>query len=90
MFSMKKILFTIGLILICYLGYGQYPIQQNLGSSSTLVQVPANGGIIAGVILRNFTDTVAANLTNLKYYDGALIKTTSPIVASVIEKSPSL
>lgn len=78
---MKKISISIFLILICYLGYGQFPIQQNLGSTTTLVNVPANGGLRAGLINRVFTDTTSANLSNLDFYDGAQIKTLSPINA---------
>lgn len=76
---MKKVIISIFLIVICYFGFGQYPLTQNLGSSSTLVQVPANGGLLAGLIPRAFADTTAASLTNLKFYDGAIIKTTSPV-----------
>jgi len=78
---MKKAILFIFLIVICFITKAQYPLQQNLGSSSTLVQVPANGALRAGLITISFTDTVAANLTNVKYYDGAIIKTTSPIIA---------
>ena len=78
---MKKALLSIFLILIFYLSYGQFPLTQNLGSSSTLVQVPANGGLRAGLINRVFTDTTSANLSNLDFYDGAQIKTLSPVNA---------
>ena len=78
---MKSLICFIAFVCCFLISKGQYPVTQNLGSSSTLVTVPANGGLLAGVVLRSFTDTVAANLTNLKYYDGALIKTTSPIAA---------
>jgi len=78
---MKKAILSIFLIVICFISKAQYPLQQNLGSSSTLVQVPANGALRAGLITISFTDTVAANLTNIKYYDGAIIKTTDPIIA---------
>jgi len=77
---MKKLL-TILFISLSLAGFCQYPITQNLGSASTLLQVPANGGLRAGLITISFADTIAANLTNIKFYDGAIIKTTSPIVA---------
>ena len=77
---MKKILITIGLILICYLGYGQYPIIQNLGSPSTLVKNPNYGGFQGGIIPYTFADTTAANaaLTYGKTYNGFTIYTQSP------------
>jgi len=80
---MKKILITIGLILICYLGYGQYPITQNLGGPTTLVKNPNYGGMQGGLIPFVFTDTSQANslAPYLKNYDGAIIKTTTPINA---------
>lgn len=77
---MKKVV-TILFVLFSLKGFSQYPIQQNLGSPTTLVNIPANGGLRGGLITLSFTDTIAANLTNIKFYDGAIIKTTSPIIA---------
>jgi len=79
---MKKILFTIGLILICYLGYGQsnpYPINQNIGGPATAVKTPPSGAFYGGLIPYSFLDTSSANtaLQYLKTYNGALIYTTS-------------
>lgn len=73
---MKKI-FLIAFIFLCFKSFGQYPVTQNLGNGSTLVQVPANGGFRALLINRTFTDTTAANLTNIKYYPFAQIGTTA-------------
>lgn len=76
---MKKLLLSF-LLLISLKGLAQYPLTQNLGSSSTKVQVPANGAMNALFINRTFVDTVAANLTNIKFYAGAQIYTTSDSV----------
>lgn len=75
---MKRILIFV-LVLFCAINSKAqgFPLTQNLGSSSTLVQVPANGGLMAGLINRSFLDTTAANLTYLKAYAGAQILTTS-------------
>ena len=73
---MKKLI-TIFFIAIANIGFGQgYPIQQNIGSGSTLVRVPPDGGFQASLINRNFVDTTAANATNIKYYPGSQIFTT--------------
>lgn len=58
-----------------------YPIPQNLGGPTTLVQNPNYGGFKGGLIPYTFADTTAANtaLTYLKNYNGAVIATTSPI-----------
>lgn len=81
---MKSLICSLVFILVVSFSYGQtYPIQQNLGSSSTLVQNPNYGGFKGGLVPYSFLDTSAANtaLTFLKNYDGAIIKTTSPINA---------
>jgi len=83
MFSMKKILFTIGLILICYLGYGQsnpYPLNQNIGAPTGTVKTPPNGAFYGGLIPYTFLDTSAANaaLTYGKTYNGFTIYTQTP------------
>ena len=76
---MKKYILSIFLILICYIGYGQYPITTNLGSPSTLLKNPNYGGIQGGLVPYTFADTTSANtaLTYLKTYNGALVYTTS-------------
>jgi hypothetical protein len=73
---MKKIFLLITILIFSLRGICQYPIQQNIGSGSTLVQVPPNGAMKASLINRSFVDTIAANLTNIKYYAGAMIFTT--------------
>jgi len=78
---MKRIFISLICLLVAFVCRAQFPITQNLGSSSTLVQVPANGGLRAGLINRVFADTTAANLSNLDFYDGAQIKTLTPINA---------
>jgi len=74
---MKKYIATILLILICYFGYSQYPIQQNLGSGTTLVKNPNYGGFQGGLIPYTFTDTTAASaaLTYGSTYNGFIIYT---------------
>lgn len=57
--------------------YGQWPINQYLGSDSTLVSLgktPA-GGIKGNFIPVSYSDTTAANLTRVKNYAGAIIYT---------------
>lgn len=74
---MKRILSVIVFVLSAFISKAQFPITQNLGSSSTLVQVPANGGLRASLINRTFTDTTAANITAIKYYPFAMIGSSS-------------
>ena len=78
---MKKASILILLILICCLGYGQtYPLQQNVGNTPT-TKVKTNA-LEGKIIITAFTDTSAANSEGyLKNYDGAVIKTTTPINA---------
>lgn len=77
---MRKIFLLICLI-ISLRGLSQgYPLTQNLGSSTTRVQVPANGAMNALFINRTFVDTTSANTSNIKYYAGAQIYTTSDSV----------
>lgn len=65
-------------MLVAFVGRAQFNITQNLGSPNTLVKNPNYGGLQGGLIPFTFEDTTAANLTNLKYYAGAYIYTTSP------------
>lgn len=65
-------------MLVAFVGRAQFNITQNLGSPNTLVKNPNYGGLQGGLIPFTFADTTAANLTNLKYYAGAYIYTTSP------------
>jgi len=75
---MKKILISLICLLVAFVGRAQFNITQNLGSPNTLVKNPNYGGLQGGLIPFTFEDTTAANLTNLKYYAGAYIYTTSP------------
>jgi len=77
---MKKILITIGLILICYLTYGQYAPVSNFGGPNTLMKNPNYGGVQGGLIPFTFQDTSQANslATSLKLYNGAYIYTQNP------------
>lgn len=74
---MKKLLILFIAVLLSQVSFGQYNIIQNIGSPSTLVQVPANGGLKALFVNRPFNDTTEANATNIKYYAGAQIFTQS-------------
>jgi len=68
---MKKI------ILICILSLGylisqaQYPVNQSMGSDSTLIT--SKGGLKGRLIVSNFTDTTQANTQRIKDYSGAII-----------------
>lgn len=73
---MKKIITVILFILLWISVKAQYGITQNLGGPNTLIQNPNYGGFRGGLIPYSFNDTIAANLTNLKFYDGAIIFTT--------------
>jgi len=80
---MKTVSFTISLILICYIGYGQsnpFPIGQNIGGPATAVKTPSYGAFYGGIIPYTFADTTAANtaLTYGKTYNGFTIYTQSP------------
>lgn len=74
-----KYILSLVLIILSVQSFGQYTVNQQIGSPNTLVQVPANGGFRAGLITISVADTTAANLTNLKFYDGAIIKTQTPV-----------
>lgn len=76
---MKKSILLSLLITICYFGYAQYPLPQSIGADSALVT--SKGGLKGRLVVWSFTDTTAANLQRIKDYDGALIKTTTPINA---------
>jgi len=75
---MKSLICSLVFIFSFIFSYGQFGITQNLGNANTLVQVPANGGLRAGLINRVFFDTTSANLSQLDFYDGSQIKTLSP------------
>lgn len=73
---MKKIFLSILSLFFLIVCRSQYTIVQNIGSASTLVRVPANGGLQGGLITRNFTDTATCNsTTQLDAYANAIIQT---------------
>lgn len=78
---MKKTFFILYFLLLSVVSFGNIvdslPIKQNLGSSSTLVEVPAFGALRAGIAFRSFTDTTQANTTFLDDYPFMVISTTS-------------
>ncbi len=77
---MKTLILFLIVLCTSFFAKGQgtgYPITQNLGSGTTLVRVPPNGGFQASLINRTFTDTTAANLTPIDFYPGAMIFTSS-------------
>ncbi len=71
---MKK-LFSIILFFISINVFGQYPVQQNLGSDSTLVN--SKGAIRSKFINFTFTDTTQANTYHIDEYPGSQIFTSS-------------
>jgi hypothetical protein len=73
---MKK-LFTILFFWACSIySYGQFPLQQSLGSSTTQVYSKGGLGSDSGFIYRtNFQDTVTANISFIKNIPGITIRT---------------
>jgi hypothetical protein len=76
---MKRILAIIGFVFCGLSAFGQYPIQQGIGSGSTKITIPNYGAFSGGLIPYTFVDTTSANtaLTFLKTYNGALIYSSS-------------
>lgn len=74
---MKRILSIVFLLCLNFVAKAQYPIQQNLGSANTLINVPATGGMRAAFVNRTYTDTAAANSGFIAAYPFAQIATTS-------------
>jgi hypothetical protein len=70
---MRKI-FLICFLLVSALCFGQYPVNQTIGSDSTLVT--SRGGFKGRIINWSFADTAAANLQRIRQYPGAQIFTT--------------
>jgi len=71
---MKYILIFL-LALLCSVGYAQFPVNQYMGSQTTLVT--ARGGLKAdsSLILPQFPDTTTANRSPyIKFYAGNLIR----------------
>lgn len=73
----KKLLFILSFLICAVTCFAQYPIKQNLGSSTTLVTVPSPGGFQASLINGNFADTTQANLSPIIFYPGAMVFTSS-------------
>lgn len=71
---MKYILIFL-LALLCSVGYAQFPVNQYMGSQTTLVT--SRGGLKAdsSLILPQFPDTIAANRSPyIKFYPGNMIR----------------
>lgn len=66
---MKKILYIVVLLLSFLIVYPQtWPVTSNLGSPSTILNIPANGAIRGIIGLRGFADTTAVNaLTYIRF-----------------------
>lgn len=71
---MKKILVFL-VSLISLKSFGQFPVNQTLGSDSTLVT--SKGGMKSRFINKAFSDTTQANLQRIKFYDGSQLYTNS-------------
>lgn len=76
---MKKILLFVFIFLVAKISFAQYPQQQTMGTNNTIINLGnANGGAIKGNIINGlYTDTTAANATQIDFYTGAQIFTTS-------------
>lgn len=83
---MKKIIISLVAILIFKIGFSQngsplYPITQNLGSSSSLVDVKCGQRINGAFVLGHFVDTAAANaIPYVKNFANGLITTDTSLV----------
>jgi len=75
---MRKI-FIILLFFFTKNSFSQWPVSQNLGSDSTIINVGRNfsGGVKGNFINKSYTDTTAANLQRIRQYAGAQIYTTT-------------
>jgi len=76
---MKKVFLFILLFCLAKISIAQYPQQQTMGTNNTIINLGAtNGGAIKGNIINGlYTDTTAANATQIDFYAGAQIFTTS-------------
>lgn len=74
---MKKILLAISFLISTAICFGQgYPITQNLGSANTKITIPPNGAISGILIVNNFADTTAANVScPCAAINGSIIRT---------------
>lgn len=62
------------IFLVGKFSFGQYPINQSIGSDSTLVT--SKGGLKGRIVVYSYADTAAANLERIRQYAGAMIYTT--------------
>jgi len=79
---MKKIFALVFAIIVVKCSFSQgYPLQQSLGSDSTIVI--SKGALQSRLVPIVITDTNAANAQRLKSYPGAQLYTTAVSVADV-------
>lgn len=74
---MKKIFVFLLLMVVSFSLKAQYPIQQNLGSDSTIIYIKGAARTVGGFVNGTYTDTTAANLTRIRQYQAAQIFTTN-------------
>jgi len=72
---MKKLLIVFFLLVMNFAVRAQYPIQQNLGSDSTVIYIKGAARTVGGFINGVYTDTAAANQTRIRQYQAAQIFT---------------
>lgn len=74
---MRKLLTILFFITIGFVANAQYPFLQTLGNTNTIVK--SKGALAADsafIFVNRFTDTASANLSPIKFYSGAIIRTT--------------
>ena len=79
---MKKIIYLLVFILICYKGNSQttYPVNQALGAPNTLVTSKGGFKADSSLVIPSFSDTSKANISPyLKKYPGSLIRVQSDL-----------
>jgi hypothetical protein len=69
---MKKIFLLVLLFCLSKISFAQYPVNQFIGSDSTLVT--SRGALKSRLINSNFTDTTAANLQRIPFAGSNKIK----------------
>jgi hypothetical protein len=72
---MKKIFALVLFLVLGKIGYSQYPLQQNLGSDSTVVI--SKGALQSRLLPIVVADTNAANAQRMRQYPGAQLYTTN-------------
>lgn len=74
---MNKIFALIAFICLAKISFGQtYPITQNIGSTSTLLDIKGGGRVAGTFVLGHFLDTTTANaLPYIKNYANGMITT---------------